>query len=85
MKFESQVRNVPTLKKSSKILSVTLRLFSYPSVYACVLGAEKNRLIEIVLLSTYNMFWLRKKNSVTHSYLGACSYCPFVSLSYHNL
>ena len=40
----------------------------------CFLDAQKNHLIERVLLSTYNMFWLRKKEifSVTHSYLGAC-------------
>ena len=28
---------------------------SYPSVLTCVLGAQKNRLIETVLLSTYNI------------------------------
>ena len=30
-------------------------MFSYPSVLPCVLGAEKNRLIETVLLSTHNI------------------------------
>ena len=30
-------------------------IFSYPSVLACVLGAQKNRLIETVLLSTHNI------------------------------
>ena len=42
--------------------------FSYPSVLAYVLGAQKNRLIEMVLLSTNNiiiMFLLR--NFGTHS------------------
>ena len=34
--------------------SVKLRLFSYPSV-TCVLGAQKNRLIDPVLLSTHNI------------------------------
>ena len=32
-----------------------LRLFSYPSVETCVLGAQKNRLIATVLLSTHNI------------------------------
>ena len=30
-------------------------LFSYPSVLAIILGAQKNRLIETVLLSTHNI------------------------------
>ena len=29
-----------------------------------VLGAQKNRLIEAVLLSTQNMFWLRNKKII---------------------
>ena len=37
------------------IFSVKLRLFSYPSVYTCVFGAQKNRLIKTVLLSTHNI------------------------------
>ena len=32
-----------------------LRIFSYPSILTFVLGAEKNRLIETVLLSTHNI------------------------------
>ena len=32
-----------------------LHLFPYPSIKACVLGAQKNRLIEMVLLSTHNI------------------------------
>ena len=36
-------------------LSVKLSLFSEPSVKTCVLGAQKNRLIQTVLLSTYNI------------------------------
>ena len=31
---------------------VNFRLFSYPLVKTCVLGAQKNRLIETVLFST---------------------------------
>ena len=39
----------------SKKISIKLRLSSYPSVPTCVLGAQKNRLIETVLLSTHNI------------------------------
>ena len=38
----------------SKILSVKLKLLSYPIVLTYVLGAQKNRLIEMVLLGTPN-------------------------------
>ena len=38
-----------------KLLRVKLRLFSYPSVKTCILGAQKNRLDETVLLSTHNI------------------------------
>ena len=31
------------------------KYFSYPSVLACVLGAQKNSFIETVLLSTHNI------------------------------
>ena len=33
----------------------------YPSIRTYVLDAQKNHLIEMVLLSTHNRFWLRKK------------------------
>ena len=33
----------------------------YPSIKTNVLDAQKNHLIETVLLSTHNRFWLRKK------------------------
>ena len=36
-------------------LSIKLSIFSYPSVLTYVLGAQKNRLIEMVLLSTHNI------------------------------
>ena len=36
----------------TKFLSVKVKLYSYPSVRTYVLGAQKNRLIETVLLST---------------------------------
>ena len=32
-----------------------------PTNFNIVLGAKKNRLIETVLLSTHNMFWMRNK------------------------
>ena len=35
--------------------SVKMLVFSYPSVLTYVLGAQKNRLIETVLLSTHNI------------------------------
>ena len=40
---------------NKKILSVKLEIFSYPSVLTFVLGPQKNRLIETVLLSTHNI------------------------------
>ena len=38
-----------------KKISVKLQLFSYPLILTCVLGAQKNRLSETVLLSTHNI------------------------------
>ena len=38
-----------------------MQIFSYTSVLTYVLGAQKNRLNAMVLLSTHNMFWLRNK------------------------
>ena len=40
--------------RSTKFLSVKLYIFSYPSVLTYVSGAQKNHLIETVLLSTHN-------------------------------
>ena len=39
----------------TKIVSLKMLIFSYPSVLTYVLGAQKNRLNETVLLSTYNI------------------------------
>ena len=39
----------------SKHLRVKLRIFSYPIILTCVLGVQKNYLIETVLLSTHNI------------------------------
>ena len=43
------------LVKKNKILSIKNLVFSYPLVLTYVLGAQKNRLIETVLLSTNNI------------------------------
>ena len=43
-------------------------IFSYPSVLTYVLGAQKNRLIEMVLLNTHHIYFgweIRKLNFVT--------------------
>ena len=47
-----------------KIVSMFLHI-----ILAYVLGAQKNHLIKMVLLSTQNMFWLRNKSyfSITHA------------------
>ena len=37
------------------LLSLKLRIFSYPSVLTFVCDAQKNHLIETVLLSTHNI------------------------------
>ena len=36
-------------------MSTKFQIFSYLLVKTCVLGAQKNRLIETVLLSTHNI------------------------------
>ena len=36
-------------------MHINMRLFPYPSISTCVLGAQKNRLIETVLSSTHNI------------------------------
>ena len=38
-----------------RLLSIKLSILSYSSVSAYVLGAQKNRLIQTVLLSTHNI------------------------------
>ena len=63
----------------NSILRVKLQIFSYPLILTCVLGAQKNRLIETVLSSTHNMcFGLEMRFILTtylfkHFYLGALS------------
>ena len=48
----------------SKIVKFSLLISFYINIY--VLGTQKNRLIETVLLSTHNkyMFWLRNKKII---------------------
>ena len=49
-------------------MSVKLLLFSYPSILTCVLGAQKNRLIETVLLSTHNICFELERKKVVFQY-----------------
>ena len=51
-------------------MGVKLYIFSYPSIYTCVLGAHMNRLIKTVLLSTNNIcFELEIKKKIPVPYL----------------
>ena len=52
----------------TEFLSVKLSIFSYPSVLTYVLGAEKNRLIETVLLSTLNIFFGQEIRKLMFNY-----------------
>ena len=45
------------LKEINLLNKIKSRLFSYPSVLTYVLGAQKNCLIETVLLSTNNIYF----------------------------
>ena len=46
-----------TAGTQSKFKSINLQIFSYQSVLSYVLGAQKNGLIETVLLSTHNIWF----------------------------
>ena len=48
--------------------SIKLQLFTYPSVKTCVLGAQNNRLIETVLLSTHNICFGLEIRKINLSY-----------------
>ena len=50
---ESSANDIGPVKQN--IFTIKLLLFSYPSVLTCVMGAQKNRLNETVLLSTHNI------------------------------
>ena len=41
--------------ETNNIFDVKLRIFSYLLILTCVFGAQKNYLIETVLLSTHNI------------------------------
>ena len=59
----------------ANIFRIKLWLFSYPSVLTCVFDAQKNRLIETVLLSTHNICFCWEIRKIIFSYallLGAC-------------
>ena len=65
MKFIQLINvKMPTKTLISRIntifLSVKLFIFPYPSVLTYVLGAQKNRLIETVFLSTHNICLVKK-------------------------
>ena len=51
------VTYIPIGPVKQTFFSVKLQLFTYPSVQTCVLGAQTNRLIETVLLSTHNIYF----------------------------
>ena len=56
--FKYSSRNAQTIDlygQLSKYFQRKIAIFSYPSCLAYVLGAQKNRLIETVLLSTHNI------------------------------
>ena len=50
---------VCTCCSNKQCLSIKLQIFSYTLVFTYVLGAQKHFLIDSVLMSTRNMFWLR--------------------------
>ena len=56
IKNEISSRTITGLDKT-KFLSVKLLIFSYPSVLTYVLGAQKNHLIETVLLSIHSIYF----------------------------
>ena len=62
LKMKDEIDNtVPILKAQvgtgldKQKIQLKMSIFSYPSVLTHVLGAQKNRLIETVLLSTHNI------------------------------
>ena len=56
-----RVKRVNHRASEAKMFCIKLQIFSYPSSLTCVLGAQKNRLLETVLSSTHNMFCLINK------------------------
>ena len=70
--FSLQVRCIPIRTKYILLIRWRIKknqrkivIFSYPSVLTIILGAQKTRPIETVLLITHNlMFWLRNKKKI---------------------
>ena len=53
------------VKINKNKINVKMGIFPYPLIFTCILGAQKNRLIETVLLSTHNICFdqeIRKLN-----------------------
>ena len=53
--FHKLILKTITGLDKQKIIRVKFKIFFYPYILAYVLGAQKNRLIETVLLSTHNI------------------------------
>ena len=49
-------------------MSVKLLLFPYQSIKTCVLGAQKNHLIEMVLLCTHDIYFGREIKKIVVEY-----------------
>ena len=60
LSVRSPVHSIFIGLNEQKISAEKLQIFSYPSVLTYVLGAQKNRVIETVLLSTHNIFLVEK-------------------------
>ena len=61
-------KNYTTIYPDKDFISVKLLFFSCQSIYTCVLGAQKNRLIETVLLSTNNICFGRETKKIVFQY-----------------
>ena len=51
------LKTINTGLDKHNFFSIKLQIFSYPSAETYVLGAQKNRLIETVLLRTHNIYF----------------------------
>ena len=62
------------LVKINKSFSIKLEIFSYSLIFSCVLDAQKNHLIETVLLSTHNKCfgWEIRKLLFNYEHLSRC-------------
>ena len=62
-----------------------MQLFSYPSNLNIFLGAQKNRLIETVLLSTHSICFGREIRKIIFSYAHLSGGLKFINLSNHEI